>query len=159
MSSKVKVILEKSTNKLGTVGSMISVKRGYAANYLVPLGFAKMATKSNISEMEKRLDELKKIDAELKVVSNGFISQIEGLEFKITRQADKFGSLYGSFSTGDVYTFLVEKFPEITKVLTRKDVLVPPKIKTIGVYDVTLNFSGALSAIMKVAIVADEITA
>ena len=101
------VVLEKF-KKNWEIGSVVSVKDGYARNYLIPNGKAKFATKQNIEEFKILEESLLKKDDENKTIANETATKINELKFSKEIAAKDNGELYGSLSVSDIVVFLAE---------------------------------------------------
>lgn len=99
----MEVILLENIENLGSVGDKVSVKSGFARNYLVPQGKAKMATAANLAEFEARRVELEKAAAEAKAEAETRKQAIEALDvIEITARVGSEGKLFGSVGVADV---------------------------------------------------------
>ena len=111
----MKIILASDIASLGQAGDIVNVANGYARNYLLPQNLAVLATKGNLSRIEK----IKK-EAEIKrlVLENEYkalAKQIEGVELSFTRKADDDEHLFGSVSEFDIVNALAEKGIQVQK--------------------------------------------
>ncbi|MBF6056898.1 MULTISPECIES: 50S ribosomal protein L9 [Thiomicrorhabdus] len=95
------ILLEKVQN-LGSLGDQVSVKAGYARNFLIPQGKAKAATKENIAEFEARRAELEKAAAAELAVAQGIFENLNGQVIAIESTAGDEGKLFGSVGTQDI---------------------------------------------------------
>ena len=99
----MEVILLENIENLGTVGDKVSVKSGFARNYLVPQGKAQMATAENLAEFEARRAELEKAAVEAKAIAEQRKEAIETLGvIEITARVGSEGKLFGSVGVADV---------------------------------------------------------
>jgi len=99
----MEVILMENVENLGSVGDKVSVKSGFARNYLVPQGKAKMATAANLAEFEAQRAELEKAAAEALQVAEERKQQIEALGMiDITARVGSEGKLFGSVGVAEV---------------------------------------------------------
>ncbi|HEY3250707.1 MAG TPA: 50S ribosomal protein L9 [Ignavibacteria bacterium] len=148
----MKVILKQDFEKLGKTGEVISVKDGYAMNYLIPNGVAMKATASNTRTLEelkkqkankvaKEIQESEKLAAELNMVT---------LEIK-AKAADEV-KLFGSVSSGTVHEALVHKGYNIDK----KHIVLNEPIKEIGERIVEISLAGNVKAQIKVNIIKED---
>jgi large subunit ribosomal protein L9 len=148
----VKLILSDDMGKLGAAGDLVSVKPGYARNYLLPQGKAVVATESRVKELEhqKRVitdrmaKELKDVEALQK--------RIESISLEFEAQAGEEGKLFGSVTAAQVAEQLAEKGLKIDR---RKLVLDEP-IKTLGEHKVAVRLRNELSAEVTVNVTAAE---
>ncbi len=97
------VILMENIENLGSVGDKVTVKAGFARNYLVPQGKAKMATAENLAEFEARRAELEKAAAEALATAEARKTTIEALNvIEITARVGSEGKLFGSIGVADI---------------------------------------------------------
>ena len=128
------VILLERVEKLGTIGDVVTVKDGYARNFLLPQKKALRANDSNKQVFEANRERLEKENAERRVEAEASGSKVEGEEIVLIRASSNSGQLYGSVNVRDVAAGLVEKGHQIDK----KQVIMGAPIKTIGMFDVTI---------------------
>lgn len=95
------ILLDKIQN-LGGLGDQVTVKAGYARNFLIPQGKAKPATKENIAEFEARRAELEKQAAEALASAQAVYEKMNGLVVTIEASAGEEGKLFGSIGTQDI---------------------------------------------------------
>jgi len=99
----MEVILMENVENLGSVGDKVNVKSGFARNYLVPHGKAKMATAANLAEFEAIRAELEKAAAEARQAAEARKLEIEALgAIEITARVGSEGKLFGSIGVADV---------------------------------------------------------
>ena len=130
-----KVVVLEKFKKNWEIGSVVSVKDGYARNYLIHNGKAKFATQENIREFKNLEANLLKKDDENKFQANDTASKINELKFTKEIAAKENGELYGSVSVSDIVSFLSENNINIEK----KSVKLGNKIKTTGEYNVNID--------------------
>lgn len=95
------ILLEKVAN-LGTLGDQVTVKSGFARNFLIPQGKAKPATKDNIAEFEARRADLEKQAAEALALAQELHEKMNGTVVTIESVAGDEGKLFGSIGTADI---------------------------------------------------------
>ncbi|MDY0136643.1 MAG: 50S ribosomal protein L9 [Thiomicrospira sp.] len=95
------ILLEKVQN-LGGLGDQVSVKAGYARNFLIPQGKAKPATKENVAAFEARRVELEKLAAEALVAAQALFEKMNGMVVSVEASAGDEGKLFGSIGTQDI---------------------------------------------------------
>ena len=100
-----KVVVLEKFKKNWEIGSVVSVKDGYARNYLIPNGKAKFATKQNIEEIKSLKESLFKKDDENKSQASETALKIKELKFSKEIAAKENGELYGSISVSDIVAF------------------------------------------------------
>ena len=99
----MEIILMENIENLGSIGDKVSVKAGFARNYLVPQGKAKMATAENLAEFEAQRAELEKAAAEARAAAETRKQAIEALgPVEITARVGSEGKLFGSIGVADV---------------------------------------------------------
>ncbi|BBN59391.1 50S ribosomal protein L9 [Hydrogenovibrio marinus] len=96
------VILLEKVQKLGGLGDQVTVKSGYARNFLIPQGKAKPATKDNIAEFEARRAELEKQATEALAAAQAIFEKMNGTVVSIESVAGDEGKLFGSVGTADI---------------------------------------------------------
>ena len=130
-----KVVVLEKFKKNWEIGSVVTVKDGYARNYLIPNGKAKIATKQNIEHIKLIEQNLLKKDSENKSTAETTAQTINNLKFTKEIAAKDNGELYGSLSVSDIVTFLSENSISIQK----KSIKLGNKIKTTGEYSVEID--------------------
>jgi large subunit ribosomal protein L9 len=131
----MQVVLLERMDKLGQMGDIVTVKDGYARNYLVPQGKALRATKSNLADFERRRVQLEAVDLERKAEAQKLAGQIDGRSVVIIRQAGEGGQLYGSVNPRDV----AAAFTEGGVTMERNQVQLPAALKTLGIHQVRVR--------------------
>lgn len=132
---QTKVILLERIAKLGQLGDVVSVKSGYARNYLLPFGKALRANKSNMAYFESRRQELEARNLELRTEAESVSSKLDNLSVIAIRSAGETGQLYGSVASRDVVAILAESGFKIDK----SQVLLSSPIKMIGLHSVGIS--------------------
>ncbi len=98
----MEIILLKKVENLGALGNVVNVRPGYARNFLIPQGKAKMATKANIAEFEARRAELEAEAADALSAAQARKAQLEGMVLTITAKAGNEGKLFGSVTNHEI---------------------------------------------------------
>ena len=98
----MQVVLLERVEKLGQMGDVVSVKDGYARNYLLPQSKALRATEANLAHFETQRAQLEARNLEMKTEAEAVAAKLDGQQFIIIRQASEAGSLYGSVAARDV---------------------------------------------------------
>ena len=150
-----KVVVLEKFKKNWEIGSVVSVKDGYARNYLVPNGKAKFATKENILEIKSLEDSLLKKDDENKSNANKTAKKINELKFTKEIAAKENGELYGSLSVSDIVNFLSEN--EV--IIQKKLVKLGNKIKTTGEYSVDIDLHPEVNCSLDIEILSPKTSA
>ena len=128
----MQVVLLERIEKLGQMGDLVTVKNGYARNFLVPQGKAMRATKSNLDEFARRKVELEAANLKRKEEATDMAGKIDGRSVIIIRQAGESGQLYGSVSARDI----AEAFSADGVTFERRQVRLDQPIKMLGLHDV-----------------------
>ena len=144
----MKVILIKDTEKLGTAGSVLKVKDGFARNYLLPKKLAIIANKHNLSKLEQIKKEA---EAEKMALENEYkllVDKINNMELIFVRKADENGHLFGSVSEHDI----VEELEKQEIKIHKSNVEMEKHLKEIGEFEVKIVFTSSISANLKIKV-------
>ena len=149
----MKIILLENLRKIGSIGDIINVKRGFARNYLIAKKKALYASKENIKEVEKIKSNLRKKDLEKKKEAKQIFEKINGKMFSIKKLSTENNELYGSVKPTEISKLILE-----TVKLDIKPSLIQPKneIKAIGVFKVKINLHSEIQAEISIKVVAAE---
>ncbi|MEM8553440.1 MAG: 50S ribosomal protein L9 [Pseudomonadota bacterium] len=126
------VILLQRVAKLGQMGDVVSVKDGYARNFLLPTGKALRANAANIAGFEEQKAQLEARNLETKKEAEDLASRLDGQQFIVIRSASEAGALYGSVSPRDA----ADAATENGFSLDRKQVRLAKPIKELGLHTV-----------------------
>lgn len=150
----MQVILLERIGRLGQMGDVVTVKDGFARNFLLPHGKALRATKANRERYESERAQLEARNLELKSEAQSVAVKLEGKRFIVVRQAGDAGQLYGSVSTRDIATVVTEGGFSIE----RRQVMLDRPIKTLGLHQVRIALHGEVEphVIVNVARSPDE---
>ncbi|MHC4806820.1 MAG: 50S ribosomal protein L9 [Planctomycetota bacterium] len=148
----MKVLLCEDVKKLGWLGDVVEVNDGYARNYLLPQGIAKIATDASIRAIakekagraEQRIQESKRQEDAAKTV--------EGAEAVVAAKANEQGVLFGSVTAQQIAANLREQGFEVTDEIVQ----LPEHIKQVGTHTVTLKFADDLTASVNVVVVPEQ---
>jgi len=124
------VILLERIEKLGQMGDVVSVKPGYARNFLLPQQKALRATKDNVATFEAQKAQLETENLTLKSEAESVSTKMEGTTIVAIRQAGDSGQLYGSVSSRDVAGGLTEAGFTVDK----RQVIIDQPIKMLGIH-------------------------
>ena len=149
----MKVILLENVRKVGSIVEIIDVKRGFARNYLSAKKKALFASKENIQEVQKIKNELGKKDQDKKNLAKEIDGKIKNKEFIISKLSTENNELYGSVKPTEISKILMEK----DKIEINPSMIQPSKeIKSIGVFDVTLNLHSDVQSKIIIKVVPQE---
>lgn len=136
------IILLERVAKLGQMGEVVSVKEGYARNYLLPQGKALRANEVNLKAFEDQKAQLEARNLETKKEAEALAAKLDGAKFVVIRAASDGGSLYGSVSPRDI-----EKEAEANGYnISRKQVVIGDPIKELGLRDITVHLHPEVEA-------------
>ncbi len=151
----MKVILLENISKLGSIGEIIEVKRGFARNFLISSKKALFASKENIKEVEKKKSELSKKDQERKKIAKNIQEQIQNKQFEIIKLSTENKELYGSVKPTEISKLLSEK----EKLEINPSMIQPVKeIKSLGVFKVILNLHSEIQSQISIKVISQENT-
>ena len=139
----MKIILLESIKRLGSIGEIIDVKRGYARNFLIANKKALYASKENIKEVEKIKAELSKKDNEKKKEASQIAEQINGKEFSVKKLSTENNELYGSVKPTEISKLIQEE----NKINIKPSMIQPvEEIKTLGKFKVKISLHSEVDA-------------
>lgn len=148
----MEVILLQKVENLGTLGGIVSVRPGYARNYLIPTGRAKMATKQNIADFEQKRAELEKTAAENHAAAEARAAQLQDMVFTVKANVGSEGKLFGSVSNIEV----AEAIQAAGITIERREIRMPNgPIRALGEYEVGVHLHTDVNAIIKVVVEAE----
>ena len=139
------IILLERIEKLGTIGDVVTVKDGYARNFLLPQKKALRANESNKKVFEANRERLEKENAERRVVAETHGKDVDSAEVILIRASSNSGQLYGSVSVRDIVDALVAQGHDVNKA----QVILERPIKTLGVFDVRVALHPEVSVTVK----------
>ena len=139
----MKVILLENLKKIGSIGDVIDVKRGFARNFLISKNKALYASKENISQVEKIKSELSKKDNDKKKEAKKILEKINKKEYKINKLSTENNELYGSVKPTEISKLILEK-----DELEIKPSMIQPikEIKTLGIFKVKISLHSEIDA-------------
>jgi len=140
----MEIILLERIEKLGQMGDIVTVKDGFARNFLLPEKKALRANVENKALFESQRKEIEARNLEAQKEAEGVASTIEGKTITILRQAGDTGQLYGSVTTRDIANALVADGVAIK----RNQIVLDKPIKELGVYDVRARLHSEVSVII-----------
>ncbi|MBN9316262.1 MAG: 50S ribosomal protein L9 [Devosia sp.] len=148
----MKVILLERIGKHGHIGDEVSVKDGFARNFLLPTGRALRATEANRKRFERDRADIEKRNQERREAAAGIAAGLNGKSVMIIRQAGETGQLYGSVSSRDVADALIaDGF-----TVSRSQIDLANPIKTVGVHTVPLHLHAEVAVSITVNVARSE---
>jgi large subunit ribosomal protein L9 len=142
----MEVILLERVEKLGQIGDVVTVKNGFARNYLLPNKKALRANEANKKVFEANRAKIEADNAERRSAAEANSGNVEGKQIVLIRASSNSGQLYGSVSVRDIVDALNEQGAEVSKQM----IVLERPIKTIGVFDVRVNLHPEVSVNVKV---------
>ena len=142
----MEVILLERVEKLGQIGDVVSVKNGYARNYLLPNKKALRANESNRKLFETNRSRIEADNADRRAEAEKASKGVDGKSIQLIRQASNVGHLYGSVSARDI----VEALEGQGATVTKSQVVLDRPIKAIGVHEVKIALHPEVSVTVKV---------
>jgi len=149
----MKIILLENVRKIGSIGEIIDVKRGFARNFLISKKKALFASKENIKEVEKIKQDLSKKDQEKKKQAKNIQEKLQNKEFKVKKLSTENKELYGSVKPTEIAKILQEK----EEIEINPSMIQPVKeIKSIGTFKVILNLHSEIQSEISIKVVPDD---
>lgn len=130
----MQVVLLERIEKLGQMGDIVTVKDGFARNFLLPQNKALRATKANLERFARERAQLEARNLELKKEAEAVAAKLDGQTFVIIRQAAESGSLYGSVTARDI----AETATENGFSLARRQVVLDHPVKELGIHQIRI---------------------
>ena len=149
----MKIILLENVRKVGSIGEIIDVKRGFARNYLIAQKKALFASKANIKEVEKIKNDLNKKDQDKKNEAKLIDDKIKNKEFIINKLSTENRELYGSVKPTEI-----SKIIKDTENIEINPAMIQPvkEIKSLGTFEVILNLHTNVQSQIKIKVVTEE---
>ena len=143
----MKVILLENIKRIGSIGEVIDVKRGFARNFLIANKKALYASKENIKEVEKIKADLSKKDNEKKKEASQIAEQINGKEYFVKKLSTENNELYGSVKPTEISKLIQEE----NKIDIKPSMIQPlEEIKALGKYKVKISLHSEVDAIVTI---------
>jgi len=139
----MKVILLENVKRIGSIGEVIEVKRGFARNFLIANNKALYASKENILEVKKIKSDLSKKDNEKKKEATQISEQINGKEYLVKKLSTENNELYGSVKPTEIAKLIQEE----NKINIKPSIIQPVKeIKSLGKFKVKISLHSEVDA-------------
>ena len=150
----MKVILLENLKRIGSIGEIIDVKRGFARNYLISNKKALYASKENISQVDKIKSELAKKDNDKKKIAKEISEKINKKEYKVKKLSTENNELYGSVKPTEISKIILDE----NKIDIKPSMIqLLDDIKTLGNFKVIINLHAEVQAQIKIQVVPAEI--
>ena len=149
----MKVVLLENLRNLGSIGEIISVKRGYARNFLIPQKKALFASEKNIKDVDKIKSDLNKKDQEKRKSDKEISDKLKDKTFEVKKLVTENKELYGSVKPTEISKILKEK----ENIELSSSLIQPVKeIKSVGEFKVILNLHSEIESFIKIKVVPEE---
>jgi len=146
------ILLEKIVN-LGSLGDVVKVKDGFARNFLIPHGKAKLATPANVAEFEQRRGELERAQADALAKAQEKAAKLDGLMLQVTQKAGVDGKLFGSVTNVDVSEALKVQGFDIPKAAIR---MPQGPLKTVGDHPLKIALHADVVVTVTVSVLGEQ---
>ena len=149
----MKVILLENLAKIGSIGEIIDVKRGFARNYLISNKKALYASKENVKEVEKIKNELNKKDQEKKKIAKQIYENLKNKVYEVKKLTTENKDLYGSIKPTEISKII----SQVDKIDVKPSLIQPlNEIKSLGTFKVKINLHSEVQTEIKVKVVSED---
>ncbi|MQA90042.1 MAG: 50S ribosomal protein L9 [Gemmatimonas sp.] len=148
----MQVILKQRLEKLGQPGEVVSVKPGYARNYLIPQGIAYEATDANLRRIEREAAQIEKRASEELATATERAKSLQDTSVTFSARAGGEGKLFGSISAADISERLAEQGVEVD----RRQIILQEPLKVLGVFSVPIRLHPDVRPEIKVWVIKEE---
>jgi large subunit ribosomal protein L9 len=149
----MKVLLTRDVEKLGAAGEIKQVSGGFGRNYLIPKGYAVIATRGQVKQAEERATAQRRRDEANRRDAEAVVAKISGVTLRFVERVGELDRLYGSVTNVDV----AEKLQQQTGVaIDRRRVDLDDPIKRIGIYPVRVRVATGLDATINVVVEGED---
>ncbi|MBO9340380.1 50S ribosomal protein L9 [Chloroflexus sp. MS-CIW-1] len=148
----MKVLLLRDVEHLGKAGEIKDVSGGFGRNYLLPKGFAVLATKSHIKQAEERLAAQRRRAEAARREAEALAAKLSALTLTFTAKVGEQDRLYGSVTNADIAAKLRE---EVGIEIDRRKIMLEDPIKRTGEYEVPVELASGITATLKVVVVGE----
>ena len=145
----MKVILLENVKRVGSIGEVIEVKRGYARNFLIANKKALYASKENVAQVEKIKSDLSQKDSEKKKEASQISEQINGKEYSVKKLSTENNELYGSVKPTEIAKLIQEE----NKIDITPSMIQPvQEIKSLGKFKVKVSLHSEVDAEITISV-------
>ena len=148
----MEIILKKDVANLGNADDIVTVKSGYALNYLIPQGFAILATESAKKVLAENIRQRAHKEAKLRADAEALATRIAEATVKIAVKVSESGKIYGSVTTAQIAEALVAAGIEVDK----KDITINDTVKELGTFEASVKCYKDIKGTVKFEVVAAE---
>ena len=149
----MKVILLENLAKIGSIGEIIDVKRGFARNYLISNKKALYASKENVKEVEKIKNELNKKDLEKKKSAKQIYESLKNKVYEVKKLTTENKDLYGSIKPTEISKII----NQVDNIEVKPSLIQPSnEIKSLGTFKVKINLHSEVQAEIKIKVISED---
>ncbi len=148
----MKIILRADVENLGRLGDVVEVRPGYGRNFLIPQGFAMLASAANVKNFELERKKLQAKMDEVRATAQSLAEKLDNFVLEITMRVGENDKLYGSVNTHNIADLLIAQGFEID----RRRVLLDTPIRVLGEHPVRVRLHADVVPTVLVKIVAEE---
>ncbi len=152
MARNIKLLLTENVDNLGIVGDVVSVRIGYARNFLLPRGLATTPSDDLLGQLAEKRKQAEKDLGELRKQREAMISKLDGLDITMARACNDQGLLYGSVTQQDI----ADGLTELGFGVKAREVRLAHTIKRMDNYEVSVKFDSDLEASIRLHVVPDR---
>lgn len=148
----MKVILRQDVNKLGTMGEVVTVKDGFARNYLIPREMAYYASEGAMRRLDYEKKQYDKRLAQMKVEADKVAGKLEDIQVSVAMKVGEEGRLYGSVTPQMIASELNLRGFDID----RRNIVIEEAIKSLGIFDIKVKLHPEVISTLKVWVISEE---
>jgi large subunit ribosomal protein L9 len=148
----MKIILRQNVENLGRIGELVTVKNGYARNYLIPRSFAFFASEKAIKALEVEKKKYVKRLAKEKAGAEEIAAKLAEMQISLPMKVGEEGKLYGSVTTQMIAQELNIRGFEIDK----RNIIIDESIKNLGVFDIKIKLHPEVISPLKIWVISEE---
>src|SRR5262249_30276819 len=153
MGTKMKVLLVQDVDKLGSAGEGKEVSGGYGRTYLLPKGFAVLATRGQVKQAEDRLAAQRKRNEAARKDAEALAGRISGQTLRFTARVGELDRLYGSITSADIADKIQS---QLGIEVDRRKIDLDEPIKRIGIYPIKIRLLAGLEPLVNVVVEGQE---
>lgn len=143
------LILTQDVENLGDAGELVRVRPGYGRNYLIPRGYALLATRGNIAQQEHHRRAIAREQEKIRATYQDMANRLEGTSVSLARKVGHDGKLFGSVTVRDISDALAQQNIDLDRKLIKLD----EPIRSVGTYEVPVRFTSDIRVELKVNVV------
>jgi len=148
----MKVILLEDIEAVGKMGDTVSVKDGYARNYLIPRKLALLATARNLKAQDHQIKDMERRRTKIVGDAQSLADKVTGISLSFTRKTGEKGRLFGSVTNMDIADALKEKGLDVD----RKSIILQEPIKSLGEFDIEIKLHHDVTPVVKITVLPED---